>query len=502
MKKPFIHPDFLLDTKSAQRLYHGYAEPLPIIDYHGHLAPRDIAEDRRFENMTRIWLAGDHYKWRAMRACGVEETYITGRASDREKFEMWARTVPKTLRNPLFHWTHLELVRAFGLRDLVLNEETSQAVWDKCNALLRTDGFTARGLLSRMNVELVCTTDDPVDTLEFHRAYAKAAAKAKGEAGIRLRLVPAWRPDRILAVEDAASFNAYLGKLESAANVEIRSFASLVEALRVRHLFFHDNGCRLSDHGIEAPCADDYTSAGVERILEGLRLGRRPAPSQVASFKSALLYELALMDFEKGWVQQFHLGALRNVNSRMMRDLGPDAGADAIGDWEIARPLAAFLDRLDADGRLPKTILYNLNPKDNEAVAALAGCFQDGKTPGKIQVGPAWWFLDQMDGMTRQLESLSSLGLLGLFVGMTTDSRSLLSFPRHEYFRRLLCRILGREMEAGLLPSDTGLIGSLVVDVCYHNARRYFRLAGEPESSTSSEAPPAEPDAPVKKAKP
>lgn len=471
MKKPFIHPDFLLDTKSAARLYHDHAEAQPIIDYHGHLSPRDVAEDRRFDNLTRVWLAGDHYKWRAMRACGVDERYITGSASDREKFEMWARTVPKTVRNPLYHWTHLELARPFGLANVLLCGKTAQAVWDECGALLATEAFSAQGILKAMNVEVVCTTDDPIDSLEYHRAYAAGRNKSKA------KLVPAWRPDRVLAVEDGAAFMAYVKKLEGAANCEIKSFAGLVEALRLRHAYFHVNGCRLSDHGLETAYADDFTPTGIEKTFEKLRRGEPLSADDIGPFKSAMLYELAVMDHEKGWVQQLHLGALRNTNSRMKRALGPDSGFDAIGDFEIARPLAKFLDRLDAVDRLPKTVLYNLNPRDNELMAALAGCFEDGRIPGKVQFGPAWWFLDQMDGMTRQLEALSYLGLLSLFVGMTTDSRSLLSFPRHEYFRRLLCRILGREMEQGLIPDDFELVGATVADISYHNAKRYFPFA-------------------------
>jgi glucuronate isomerase len=468
MKKPFIHPDFLLDTKTASELYHGYAEPLPVFDYHCHLPPGEIAADRRFENLTQLWLAGDHYKWRAMRACGVDETLITGSAPDWEKFAAWAGTVPKTVRNPLFHWTHLELNRPFGVSDVLLDGSTARSVWDRCNALLATEDFTAQGILKAMRAEVVCTTDDPVDSLEAHRAYAGRRNKAE------TKLVPAWRPDRAMAVEDPAAFLAYLGKLEAAANVEIRGFASLVQALRVRHAFFHENGCRLSDHGLETAYADDVTDAEIEKIFAKLRRSGPLSPGEISRFKSAMMHEFGVMDFERGWVQQLHLGALRSANSRMTLALGPNAGFDAIGDSALARPLARFLDRLDAAGRLPKTVLYNLNPRDNELLAALAGCFQDGRTPGKVQVGPGWWFLDQLDGMTRQIEALSNLGLLSLFVGMTTDSRSFLSFPRHEYFRRLLCRILGREMEQGLVPGDMGLAGTLVADISYHNARRYF----------------------------
>ncbi len=473
MTKPFMHADFLLDTAAAAKLYHTYAEALPIIDYHCHIPALDIAEDRRFENLTRAWLAGDHYKWRAMRTCGVDESLITGTASDREKFAAWAETVPKTIRNPLYHWTHLELARNLGIDNILLGPDTAEEAWKRGNARLAARDMGALGILQRMRVEVVCTTDDPVDTLADHRRYAKARKRGAP------RLVPAWRPDKILATEDPAAFIAYLGRLEEAAGREVETFEDLIQALEVRHAFFHENGCRLSDHGLETVYAENYGVGEVEEIFAWLRKGLAPSPEEAAKFKSAVLFELAVMDHEKGWVQQLHLGALRNVNSRMFRRLGPDSGCDAIADGRIARPLARFLDQLDAAGRLPKTIIYNLNPRDNELVAALAGAFQEGPAPGKVQFGAAWWFLDQLDGMTRQIEALSNLGILAQFVGMLTDSRSLLSYPRHEYFRRLLCRILGREMEQGLLPMDLELVGRVVADICYHNAKRYFPFAAE-----------------------
>lgn len=474
MKKQFIHPDFLLDTKTASKLYHTYAEPLPIIDYHCHIPPKEVAEDRQFENMTRIWLAGDHYKWRAMRTCGVDEYYITGGASDWEKFEMWARTVPKTIRNPLYHWTHMELNRPFGINTILLNEDTAKTIWDKCNAKLATADFTTQGILKKMNVEIVCTTDDPVDSLEYHKAYKNSATKKT-----KTKLIPAWRPDKAMAVEDIDAFNAYIDKLEAVANCEIKDFDTLIYALRVRHNYFHENGCRLSDHGIETAYADDYTEKEVNKIVEKARKGKQLTGEEIGKFKSAMMYEFGIMDYEKGWVQQLHLGALRNNNSRMKKILGPDTGFDSIGDFEIARPLAKFLDRLDTNDKLTKTILYNLNPRDNELMATMLGNFQDGKTPGKIQYGSAWWFLDQLDGMTRQIEALSNMGVLSQFVGMLTDSRSFLSYPRHEYFRRLLCRILGREMEAGLIPNDIELVGEMVSNICYYNAKRYFPFASD-----------------------
>jgi glucuronate isomerase len=474
MKKSFIHPEFMLDTKTASKLYHTYAESLPIIDYHCHIPPRDVAEDRQFENLTRIWLAGDHYKWRAMRASGIDEYYITGQASDWEKFEMWAMTVPKMIRNPLYHWTHLELNRPFGINNMLLSEKTAKAVWEKCNVKLSTKDFTAQGILKKMNVEIVCTTDDPIDSLEFHQSYAKLKNKTAST-----KLVPAWRPDKAMAAEDADSFNVYIGKLEAAANYEIKDFASLIQALRIRHAYFHDHGCRLSDHGIETAYADDYTESEVVNIFKRVRRGKMLDAEEIGKFKSAMMYEFGVMDYEKGWVQQLHLGALRNTNSRMRRVLGPDTGYDSIGDFEVARPLSKYLDRLDAGDKLAKTILYNLNPRDNELMASMIGNFQDGKSPGKIQYGSSWWFLDQKDGMTKQIEALSDLGVLSQFIGMLTDSRSFLSYPRHEYFRRILCRILGSEMEQGLIPNDLSHVGAIAANICYHNAKRYFPFASE-----------------------
>ena len=463
-----IHPDFLLETETAQSLYHSFAEPLPIIDFHCHLSPRDIAEDRRFDNLSRIWLAGDHYKWRAMRAAGVDERFITGATSDWDKFEKWAETVPKTLRNPLYHWAHLELYRPFRI-DRPLGPETAPGIWEETNALLAGPGFSTRGILRQMNIEALCTTDDPADDLRYHRMLAEAE-------GFPVRVYPAFRPDKAMAVEDTEAFSQYVTLLSLAADIEVKSFTDFLAALRNRHDYFHDMGCRLSDHGLEAVPVEDYTDAEIQKAFAKAVAGKPLPPHVILQFKSAMLYEFAQMDWEKGWVQQLHLGALRNVNTRMKRTLGPDSGFDAIGDFEVARPLAKFLDRLDAEGKLARTILYNLNPRDNEVLAALAGGFQDGAIPGKIQCGPAWWFLDQADGMTRQMEALSTMGLLSQFVGMTTDSRSFLSYPRHEYFRRLLCNILGGEIERGLLPDDEELVGGVVRDICYFNARRYFRF--------------------------
>ncbi len=472
MADVFITDDFLLQNPAAVRLYHEYAEPLPILDFHCHLPPRQIAEDHRFANLAEIWLHGDHYKWRAMRANGEPERFCTGDASDWEKFLAWSRTVPKTIGNPLYHWTHLELYRPFGIRDRLLGPETAQGIWDECNALLASEGFSCRGILRRMGVAVVCTTDDPTDNLAWHAALA-------ADPAFPVRVFPTFRPDRAIAVESVDQFNAWVDRLGEAASLEIRDYASLLEALARRHDFFHAHGCRVSDHGLDTMYAADYTQSEVQAAFAKLRVGRELDGEERVKFKSALLYELAVMDWAKGWVQQFHIGAMRNNNTRMFRALGPDTGFDSIGDLPVARPLAAFLDRLDRDGRLAKTILYNLNPADNEVFATMIGNFQDGTTPGKMQWGSGWWFLDQKDGMERQMRTLANHGLLSRFVGMVTDSRSFLSYTRHEYFRRILCNLLGTEMEQGLAPRDFSLIGEMVRDICYRNAAAYF---GFPQS--------------------
>ena len=469
----FIHQDFLLETPEARTLYHDYAEGLPIIDYHCHLSPEAIAADRRFRSLTEIWLAGDHYKWRAMRTCGVDERFITGDASDREKFDRWAATVPRTLRNPLYHWTHLELARVFGIDDTLLSSATAGVVWERCGALLGMPQLSACGILRSMNVEVLCTVDDPVDSLEFH-------ARIRDEEGPGPRVLPTFRPDRAMAVEHPPALQSYCGMLAESSGVEIRSFADFIGALRLRHEYFHSMGCRISDHGLDAVYAAEGPggAAGPEAVFRNILRGVAPSAGEAVALRSAILRELALMDDEQGWAQQIHVGALRNVRSAIMRLRGPDAGCDAIGDAPLASSLARFLDSLDREGRLPRTILFNLNPRDNELVAAMAGCFQDGLTAGKIQYGPAWWFLDTEGGMTRQIDALSWLGILGEFVGMVTDSRSFLSFPRHEYFRRVLCNVLGRDMARGAIPPDAALVGGLVQDVCYRNARRWFRFPG------------------------
>ena len=425
-----------------------------------------IAENRRFGNITEAWLGGDHYKWRAMRANGVEEAYITGDKSDWEKFEKWAGTLPYAMRSPLYHWTHLELARIFGI-DEVLSPRTAREIYEACNARLAEPGFRAQGLMTRCNVEVVCTTDDPVDSLEYHRCIA--------ESGFGTKVLPAWRPDKATAVSDPEAYNAYLDRLEAAADMSIGTYEELLDALHVRHDFFDRMGCRLSDHGLGGFVAADYTESDLMQIFAKVRGGTALTAGETAKFQSGLLFDLALMDDESGWTQQYHVGAIRNNNSRMFDRLGPDAGYDSIGEEPCAAAGNRFLDRLARAGKLSKTILYNLHPKDTEVLITMAGNFNEGPTVGKVQYGAAWWFLDQEDGMTKQLNALSSLGLLGRFVGMLTDSRSFLSYPRHEYFRRILCNLLGRDVESGRLPrSEMAWIGRMVEDISYHNAKNYF----------------------------
>jgi glucuronate isomerase len=468
MKKQFITENFLLTNKLAEELYFEAAKDMPIIDYHCHLPPADIASNKKFENITQVWLAGDHYKWRAMRTNGVDEKYCTGSVSDWEKFEAWAKTVPYTLRNPLYHWTHMELKKPFGITDKLLNESTAKEIWDECNSKLAKDEFTTQGLLKQFNVDTVCSTDDPVDSLEYHKQLKKS--------GFTIKVLPCYRPDKAMAVENLTAFKEYFGKLQQAADMSVTNYKMYIEALRKRHDFFHDMGCRISDHGIETAYAEDYSDSEIESIFQKALKGTALNQHEILAFKSAMMYEFGLMDHEKDWVQQLHLGALRNNSSRMMRQLGPDTGFDSIGDFEIAKPLARFLDKLDCDGRLAKTIIYNLNPRDNELMATMIGNFQDGTVPGKLQYGAAWWFLDQKDGMEKQLAALSNLGLLSRFVGMLTDSRSFLSYSRHEYFRRLLCSILAEDAAKGLLPEDKPLLKEMVKNISYNNAKNYFKF--------------------------
>ncbi|MCB0592700.1 MAG: glucuronate isomerase [Lewinellaceae bacterium] len=462
--KPFLDENFLLENQAAEILYHEYAKDQPIIDYHNHLPPDEIAADKKFPNLTAIWLNGDHYKWRAMRTLGIPERYITGPASDQEKFQKWAETVPFTIRNPLFHWTHLELQRYFGITKL-LNPQTADGIYEQCSGLLNTPAYSTRNLLRKMNVAAVCSTDDPIDNLEHHR-------QAKAD-GFEITMLPAFRPDKAILVEKE-EFAGYLQKLGAAAGAEIKDFDSLLQALKDRIDFFDDNGCRLSDHGLEQMYAAPFTPKQASTALKKRLSGQELSPQEADAYKSAILYELGCLYAEKGWVQQFHLGALRNNSSRMKRQLGPDTGFDSIGDFGQATALARFLNRLDTEDKLAKTILYNLNPRDNEVMATMIGNFNDGSVRGKIQFGSAWWFLDQKDGMEKQMNALSNMGLLSCFIGMLTDSRSFLSFPRHEYFRRLLCNLIGRDVHNGELPNDVEWLGGIVQDICYRNAKAYF----------------------------
>ena len=469
----FINEDFMLSCETARQLYHNHAEKMPIIDYHCHLVPQQIAENIQFRDITQLWLVdghyGDHYKWRAMRANGVSEDYLTGgKHTAWETFEKWAETVPYTMRNPLYHWTHLELKRVFGI-DKLLSPKTAREIFEECNAKLATEEFRGQALIRRFNVDTVCTTDDPADDLRWHKMIA--------EHPFGTRVIPAWRPDKAMAIDDPASYNEYLKKLGEAAGIEIRSYADLCEALKRRHEYFESMGSKLSDHGLENFYAEDYTESEIESIFKGVLAGRKPEPKELNKFRSAFLYDQAIMDAEAGWTQQFHVGAIRNNNSRMFKLVGPDTGYDAIHDQEIAAAGNKFLDRLASQNKLAKTILYCLNPKDNEVMMTMAYNFNDGTVPGKMQFGSGWWFLDQEVGMRRQMDALSVLGLFSRFVGMLTDSRSFISYPRHEYFRRILCDVIGSDVEKGKLPaSEMDILGRMVEDISYNNAKNYFNF--------------------------
>jgi len=463
--KKFLSPDFLLNTETGRLLYHDYAAGLPIIDYHCHLPPKEIAENHSFQNITEIWLRGDHYKWRAMRINGIDESFITGIKSDWEKFLKWAETVPYTLRNPLYHWTHLELQRYFGI-DKILNEGSARGIYETCNQKLQTPEYRVLGLLQKMKVEVIGTTDDPSDSLEYHRAILSS--------DLQMKVRPSFRPDQSMAIGDPIRFKDYVVKLGNSVNISIEGFLQFIDVLKNRHDFFDAMGCRVSDHGLEQFYEVEWTEAELKNIFAKVISGKIPEAAEIRKFQSALLLQFAEWDFEKGWVQQFHLGALRNNNSRMLHLLGADTGWDSIGDFPQAAALSSFLNALDKNNRLAKTILYNNNPSDNEVMATMIGNFNDGSIAGKVQWGSAWWFMDQKEGMTRQLNALSNMGLISRFVGMITDSRSFLSFPRHEYFRRILCGLFGEEIENGELPGDIPWAGKLISDICYHNARSYF----------------------------
>ena len=462
----FINDDFLLDTPQARTLFHEYAEGQPIIDYHSHLDPAAIVDNRQFSNIAQLWLDGDHYKWRAMRTNGIPERLCSGDAPDREKYDAWAATVPRLLRNPLYHWTHLELRRPFGISGILFSPETADEVWEKTSSMLQSGGMGALDILKRMNVETVCTTDDPCDDLSAHRRHAFS--------GDSVKLLPTFRPDKARAVHQGSAWREWVARLEQASGMEIRDLAAFREALASRHDFFARHGCKLSDHSLEAFDEESLSGEEAAALFASALRGGDIASGDAARFSNYLMDYFAELDSAKNWVRQLHVGALRNPNGAALRDLGPDTGFDAIADFTYMAPLGRLLDRSAQQGTLPRTILYNLNPRDNAALAVLCGSFQDGVTAGKMQYGAAWWFLDQMDGMTRHLETLSQLGMLSRFVGMLTDSRSLLSYRRHEYFRRILCRVLGRDMAQGLVPDDMEMVGSMAADISYRNAKQYF----------------------------
>ena len=470
--KNFIDDDFLLETEAAKRLYHNYAKDMPIIDYHCHLPVEDIANDRKFKNLTELWIEGDHYKWRAMRALGIEERYITGDSSDEEKFEKWAETIPYTLRNPLYHWTHLELQRYFGIHD-ILSPANSKKIYQQCNSMISTPAYSTRNLLRKMNVKVVCTTDDPADDLNHHRKIA--------EDNFEVQILPTFRPDNLLGIEEAG-FNEYLKVISEKSSVEITDLASLLKAVEKRVDHFQQHGCRLSDHGLECACAEDFTDEKLNEILQKRLNNKEIDSSEALIYKSGLMFHLGKFYAARNWTMQLHLGPIRDTNSRMLKKIGANAGVDSIGDFQQARPLAKFLDSLDKENSLPKTILYNVNPTENEVMATMAGNFMGDTQKGKVQHGSAWWFLDQKDGIEKQLNTVSNMGLLSCFVGMLTDSRSFLSVPRHEYFRRILCNLFGNDIEKHELPADYEWIGKIIQDICYYNAKEFFEF---PENVTS-----------------
>ena len=473
----FIHEDFLLGTRTARHLYHQFAESEPILDFHCHLSPRDIAENRRFNDLFEIWLEGDHYKWRAMRSNGVSERFCTGDADPFAKFQAWAATVQHTLRNPLYHWSHLELKRYFDIDEL-LDEASAARIWKRANERLAASDLTTHGILKKFRVNYVCTTDDPTDDLRYHRAIAAN--------GLHTRVLPAFRPDRALTVDQPESFNVWVEHLAAASNTDVAAFPDFLDALRARHDFFHEHGCRLSDHGMNQCYADFCSPKTAAAIFAKARRGAAASPEEHGRFAAFMMLFLGQLDAAKGWTKQLHLGAMRGTNTRLLRQLGPDTGFDSVGDYPQADALARYLDRLDQENALPKTILYNLNPADSYVFATMLGNFQDGSIPGKIQLGAAWWFLDHKEGMQWQINALSNLGLLSRFVGMITDSRSFMSYPRHEYFRRVLCDLIGRDMENGEIPDDEMLVGTMIHNICYANALQYFGFPASPNSAPNA----------------
>jgi glucuronate isomerase len=464
----FINDDFLLKNGTAKSLYHDHAEKMPIFDYHCHLSPAEIAEDKKFGNITQMWLYGDHYKWRAMRANGIDERFITGDASDSEKFRVWAKTVPYVMKNPLYHWTHLELARYFGIDDRLLSDKTADYIYDKCNEEIKSGNYSAKKLIRKMNVEKICTTDDPLSDLMHH--------KKLHEDGFETKVLPTFRPDKAAMAENPGIMNGWIDELEKITDSSILTFDDLVSAVRKRHDYFHEAGCRLSDHAIETLYDGDFTESETKKIFKNVRKAKRISRKDALKFKTAMMIEFAKMNHERGWVMQIHAGALRNNNSRRYRTLGPDTGFDSIGDSNIAASLSRFFDAVDREDKLPKTIVYNLNPRDNDVYATMIGNFQGDGIVGKLQYGSAWWFLDNKDGMERQITVLSNHGLLSRFIGMLTDSRSFLSYPRHEYFRRILCNMIGNDVENGEIPPETEFLGKMIEDICYNNADMYFGI--------------------------
>ena len=463
----FIHEDFLLQNKTAIILYHEYAKNMPIIDYHCHLDPNEIAQDKRYRSITEVWLGGDHYKWRAMRTNGVDEEAVTGSAPDKEKFLKWAETMPYLVGNPLYHWTHLELKRYFDI-DMLLGPDTAEEIWELCNQRLRQPDFSARGIIMRSNVAVICTTDDPVDTLEYHRHIRE-------DPSFKTKVLPAFRPDRAVNIEKQ-DFRDYVQKLSAASGMPIRTLIDFYAALERRISYFHENGCRLSDHALEPPVFVPGTEREADEVFRKALHGHKLTDQEIAMFKTRTLLFLGSQYAEWGWVMQLHIGTQRDNNTRMFEKLGPNTGYDMMSDYTYSLPLTKYMDTLDREGLLPKTILYVINPRDNEMIATLAGCFQGDGIPGKIQFGSGWWFNDQKDGMIRQMIALASMGLLSRFVGMLTDSRSFLSYTRHEYFRRILCNMLGTWVETGEAPDDMGLMGRIVQDIAYYNAMNYFQF--------------------------
>ena len=466
MSTPFINDNFLLENKFAEELYHNYSKNQPIIDYHNHLSPQFIAEDKIFDNITQVWINGDHYKWRAMRTLGINEQFITGNGSDKDKFMNWAKTVPYTMRNPLYHWTHLELARYFDIHDL-LNEKSAEKIYMEASAKINSAEYSTQNLLRKVNAEFVCTTEDPIDTLEYHQELAKNPFGTK--------VSTAFRPDKAILISNDG-YNSYIDTLGEVTGIMISSYSDLCTALTNRIDFFDKNGCKLCDHGLDQIYFENFTESEVNSIFKKKRERKEISNEEALKFQTAILLFLSETYHQYGWVQQFHLGALRNNNERMHRILGPDTGWDSIGDYPQAQKLSRFLNALDRKDKLTKTIVYNLNPADNEVMATMIGNFNDGSVKGKVQFGSGWWFLDQKDGMTKQLNALSNMGLISCFIGMLTDSRSFLSFPRHEYFRRILCNLLGDEIKRGELPNDMEWIGKMVSDISYNNAKEYFKF--------------------------